>query len=207
MGKRTERWRRAKGKLGEEGPSLLTRHTRAGRRQARKFFGIERAVSCGSPEPGRWGTELDPGSSPSLVVSVFRWAHPFADPTGAGRAPSRGGEANHRFFPVADGRTAGRRNRRHRLLLIISGSTRKPPRMPVRFGTTALHRPSGPSTAGLIWTRVSREYESRCGLRISNPPQSRLTWHFQLGTSRTICNRKVPLANGFRCFPNILDTR
>lgn len=65
-GKRTERWCRAKGKLGEEGLSLLTRHTRAGRGQARKLFGMERAVSCGSPEPGRWGTELDLGSSPSL---------------------------------------------------------------------------------------------------------------------------------------------
>jgi hypothetical protein len=65
-GKRTERWCRAKGKLGEQGLSLLTRHTRAGRGQARKLFGMERAVSCGSPEPGRWGTELDLGSSPSL---------------------------------------------------------------------------------------------------------------------------------------------
>jgi hypothetical protein len=103
-GKRTERWRRAKGKLGEEGPSLLTRHTRAGRRQARKFFGIERAVSCGSPEPGRWGTELDLGSSPSLVVSVFRWAHPFADPTALAVRPREVAKRIIAFSPWLTGR-------------------------------------------------------------------------------------------------------
>ena len=42
------------------------RHTRAGRGQARELFGMERVGSRGSPEPGRWGTELDLGSSPSL---------------------------------------------------------------------------------------------------------------------------------------------
>jgi hypothetical protein len=64
--KRTERWCRAKGNLGEEVLSLLTRHRKAGRGQARKLFGMQRAVSCGSHETERWGTELDLGSGPSL---------------------------------------------------------------------------------------------------------------------------------------------
>jgi hypothetical protein len=56
-GKKTERWCRARGKLGEEGLSLWTRHTRTGRGQARKHFGMENARSCGSREPDRWGAE------------------------------------------------------------------------------------------------------------------------------------------------------
>ncbi len=65
-GKRAERWYRASGKQRAEPMSWWTRHTRTGRGQARKVSEMERAVSCGSREPGRWGTELDLGSGPPL---------------------------------------------------------------------------------------------------------------------------------------------
>ena len=65
-GKRTERSYRARGKQWGEGRSWLTRHTRSGRDEARKLFGMERAESCGSLDPGWWGTELDLGGGEPL---------------------------------------------------------------------------------------------------------------------------------------------
>jgi hypothetical protein len=57
----------------------------------------------------------------------------------------------------------------------------------------------------------SRGYESLCGLRIANPPQSKATKRCQPGTSRTTNNRKFPLADGLsrvaQCFANILDLK
>ena len=65
-GKRTERWCRARGKLGEEGLSFWTRHTRTVRGQARKLFGIENARSCGNLDRDRWGAEKNLGRGKSL---------------------------------------------------------------------------------------------------------------------------------------------
>jgi hypothetical protein len=58
-GKRAKRSCWASGKQREERRSWWTRHTRTGRGQARKVSEMERAVSCGSRELGRWGAELD----------------------------------------------------------------------------------------------------------------------------------------------------
>src|ERR1700675_5122427 len=55
----------------------------------------------------------------------------------------------------------------------------------------------------------SRGYESHCGPRLANPPQSRVTKRCQLGTSRTTDNRKFPLTDGLsrvaEGFANILN--
>src|ERR1022692_3688327 len=57
----------------------------------------------------------------------------------------------------------------------------------------------------------SRGYESRCGLRIANPPRSKVTKRCQPGTSRTTHNGKLPLAGGLsrlaQCFANTLDLK
>src|ERR1700730_3365970 len=57
----------------------------------------------------------------------------------------------------------------------------------------------------------SRGYESHCGPRIANPPQSKVTKRCQPGTSRTTNNRKFPLADGLsrvaQCGANILDLK
>jgi hypothetical protein len=57
----------------------------------------------------------------------------------------------------------------------------------------------------------NREYESRCRLRIANPPRSKVTKRCQLGTSRTTNDGKFPLADGLRRvaqrFANILDLK
>src|ERR1019366_6874011 len=57
----------------------------------------------------------------------------------------------------------------------------------------------------------SRGYESRCGLRIANPPRSKVTKRCQPGTSRATNDGKFPLADGLsrvaQCLANILDLK
>src|SRR5271166_97514 len=58
---------------------------------------------------------------------------------------------------------------------------------------------------------IKNGYESRCGLRIANPPRSKVTKRCQPGTTGTTNDGKFPLTEGFsrvaQCFANILDLK